>query len=111
MNALRRLRRDADLSQREFAELLGVSVNTFRMWDSGLRPTSARSLVQAQNAVARRANELELLPLAALAKELGVHVRTLQAAARTGALRRISASDHHLAGRCAVHPESPANGS
>ena len=37
MNELRRLRRQADLSQRDFAGLLDVPVNTFRMWDSGMR--------------------------------------------------------------------------
>jgi hypothetical protein len=44
-------------------------------------------LVQAHDAIARRAKDLELLPLAVLAKQLGVHVRTLQAAARTGRLK------------------------
>jgi DNA-binding transcriptional regulator YiaG len=48
MNALRQLRRDADLTQHAFAELLDVPVNTFRMWDSGLRPVPARMLLQAQ---------------------------------------------------------------
>jgi hypothetical protein len=45
MNALRQLRRDADLTQHDFAELLDVPVNTFRMWDSGLRPVPARMLL------------------------------------------------------------------
>ena len=39
MTALRDLRRAADLSQQEFAALIDVPLNTFRMWDSGLRPT------------------------------------------------------------------------
>ena len=38
MNVLRDLRRDAGLTQYEFATLIGIPVNTFRMWDSGLRP-------------------------------------------------------------------------
>src|SRR6185295_8973330 len=38
VNALRQLRRNANLSQQQCAEFLGVPVNTFRMWDSGLRP-------------------------------------------------------------------------
>jgi len=37
VNALRQLRRDAGLSQQEFAELIAAPLNTFRMWDSGLR--------------------------------------------------------------------------
>ena len=57
MNELRQLRRHADLSQRDFAGLLDVPLNTFRMWDSGLRPRNFR-----------------------------VHIRTLQAAVRTGRL-------------------------
>jgi hypothetical protein len=36
--------------------------------------------------VAARAKERELLPLDQLARELGVHLRTLRAAARTGRL-------------------------
>jgi len=43
-------------------------------------------LRRAAAAVAHRKRQLELPPLAQLAKELGVHVRTLQAAARTGRL-------------------------
>lgn len=86
MNALRELRRDADLSQRDLAELLGVPVNTLRMWDSGLRPTPAHMLVRVRTAVARHAQRTELVPLAQLAQEFHVHVRTLQAAVRTGRL-------------------------
>jgi DNA-binding transcriptional regulator YiaG len=86
MSELRRLRRDADLSQRDFAELLDVPLNTFRMWDSGLRPVPARILVRARAAVERRVQQTELLPLGELAREFGVHLRTLQAAVRTGRL-------------------------
>ena len=86
MNALRHWRRDADLSQQDFAELLDVPLNTFRMWDSGLRPVPTRILQQAQAAVERHARRTELLPLGALAKEFRVHIRTLQAAVRTGRL-------------------------
>jgi DNA-binding transcriptional regulator YiaG len=85
MNALRQWRRDADLSQQDFAGLLGVPLNTFRMWDSGMRPVP-RIIQQAQAAVERHARRTALLPLAALAKEFHVHIRTLQAAVRTGRL-------------------------
>ena len=61
-------------------------MNTFRMWDSGLRRPPVRIVTQAREALAAQARQRQLLPLAELAKELGVHVRTLQAAARTGRL-------------------------
>lgn len=86
MNALRHLRRDADLSQRDLAGLLDVPLNTFRMWDSGLRPVPARMRLRARAAVEHHAQQTELLPLAELAKEFRVHLRTLQAAVRTGRL-------------------------
>ena len=87
MNELRQLRGRTDLSQRDFAGLLDVPVNTFRMWDSGLRPVPAPMLLRAQEAVEHHARQTELLPLSQLANELHVHVRTLQAAVRTSRLR------------------------
>ncbi len=86
MNVLRDLRRDAGLTQYEFASLIGIPVNTFRMWDSGLRPVPAHVLPRAKRATVEHARQTKLLPLSELAAELGVHVRTLQAAARTGRL-------------------------
>jgi DNA-binding transcriptional regulator YiaG len=86
VNELRELRRAADLSQRHLADLLDIPVNTFRMWDSGLRRPPAHIVTRAREALAAQARRSELLPLAELAKELAVHVRTLQAAARTGRL-------------------------
>ncbi len=86
VNALRDLRRTAGLSQRDFAELVGTPLNTFRMWDSGLRSIPSPSLRRAKEALTHHAHQNELLPLDQLAAELGVHVRTLQAAARTGRL-------------------------
>jgi DNA-binding transcriptional regulator YiaG len=86
MNELRELRCDANLSQQHLAALLDVPANTFRMWDSGLRRLPAYVVARAREAVAAQARRRELLLLATLARELGVHVRTLQAAARTGRL-------------------------
>ena len=86
MNALRQWRRDADLSQRDLAGLLDVPLNTLRMWDSGLRPVPARILLRAQAAIEHHAHQTALLPLAELAREFRVHIRTLQAAVRTGRL-------------------------
>jgi DNA-binding transcriptional regulator YiaG len=74
------------LSQREFAELLNVPLNTFRMWDSGMRPTPHRFNERASATLTKRARDLEPLSLDQLARELGVHHRTLRAAARTGRL-------------------------
>jgi hypothetical protein len=48
---LRELRRAVDLSQQAFAALIAVPVNTFRMWDSGLRPTPPHLLQRAAQAV------------------------------------------------------------
>ena len=86
MNDLRQLRRNADLSQRDLAKLLDVSLNTFRMWDSGLRGVPVPQLLKARAVVAIHARQGELLPLAQLADEFHVHIRTLQAAVRTGRL-------------------------
>jgi DNA-binding transcriptional regulator YiaG len=57
MNELRQLRRHADLSQRDFAGLLDVPLNTFRLWDSGLRPAPARTLIWARATVAHHAQQ------------------------------------------------------
>jgi DNA-binding transcriptional regulator YiaG len=87
MTALRELRRTVDLSQQEFAALIDVPLNTFRMWDSGLRPAPPHLLQRATVAVMEHARNIELLSLDQLAREFGVHERTLRAAARTGRLR------------------------
>ena len=92
MTALRELRRAADLSQQEMAALIDVPVNTFRMWDSGLRPVPPHVLQIARVAVMEHARNTELLSLDQPARELGVHQRTLRAAAGTGRLRVTFAS-------------------
>lgn len=86
MNEVRELRRGAGLSQHAFAQVMGVPLNTFRMWDSGLRRIPVAMLQRARQTVAQWDGQNELLPLSRLASELGVHVRTVQAAARTGHL-------------------------
>jgi DNA-binding transcriptional regulator YiaG len=83
---LRELRRAADLSQQACAALVDVPLNTFRMWDSGLRPVPPHMLQRAREAVGVHARNAELVSLDQLARELGVHQRTLPAAARTGRL-------------------------
>lgn len=86
MTVLRELRLAADLLQQEFAALIDVPANTFRMWDSGLRPAPLHVLQRARVAVKEHARNTELLSLDQLAVELGLHPRTLRAAARTGRL-------------------------
>ncbi len=86
MYELRNLRRSANLGQREFAALLSVPLETLRTWDSGRRALPTRVMQRAADAVAKHKQQQELLPLDQLANELGVHIRTLQAAARTGRL-------------------------
>src|SRR5678816_3604931 len=87
MSEMRDLRRAAGLTQREFAALLSVPVETLRTWDSGRRRVPFPVLWRARDVVAHHRRQEELLPLLELARELGVHVRTLQAAARTGRLQ------------------------
>jgi DNA-binding transcriptional regulator YiaG len=86
VNELRTLRYAVGLGQREFAALLAVPEETLRTWDSGRRPVPVQFLYQARTAAARHKRRHQLLPLAVLARELNVHVRTLQTAARTGRL-------------------------
>ena len=86
MNALRELRHTANLGPREFAALLSVPLETLRTWDSGRRSIPGPVLERAAVAVAHHQRQHELLPLNRLARELHVHLRTLQAAARTGRL-------------------------
>ena len=105
---MRELRRREGRTQRAFAELIGVPVNTLRMWDSGLRQAPAFALAQAREALARQVHQQALLPLNTLARELKMHVRTLQAAARTGRLevrvcgRSLSGRRRRLATRAAA---------
>jgi DNA-binding transcriptional regulator YiaG len=83
---LRDLRRAVGLNQQAFAALLGASIETLRTWDSGRRPVPLAILQRARRAVVDLPRNTELLSLDQLARELGVHVRTLRAAARTGRL-------------------------
>jgi DNA-binding transcriptional regulator YiaG len=85
-SVLRDLRRAVGLKQKAFAALIDVSVETLRTWDSGRRPVPPAILQRARKAVVDLPRNTELLSLDQLARELGVHVRTLRAAARTGRL-------------------------
>ena len=82
---VRGLRLRLRLSQPQFAGLLGVSAETYRTWDSGRRAVPDAWLDKARELVAAH-DPRRLWSLRELAIELGVHVRTLRAAARSGRL-------------------------
>jgi DNA-binding transcriptional regulator YiaG len=95
---LRSCRKQLGFSQADLALTLGVPVNSLRMWDSGVRPTPERILEQARSAAASAVRDHEPLTLPELAGAMNIHVRTLQAAARTGRLE-VQYSTRSLFGR------------
>ena len=72
-------------SQAAFAAMLGVSPESYRTWDAGRRATPPKMLARAR-ALATHRDDQEFLPLPVLALLIGVHVKTLRAAARDGRL-------------------------
>ena len=72
-------------SQAAFAAMLGVPPESYRTWDAGRRATPPKILARAR-ALATHCDEQALLPLPVLAVLIGVHVKTLRAAARDGRL-------------------------
>ena len=94
-------------SQAAFAALLGVSAESYRTWDAGRRATPPLVMVRAR-VIATHRDDHALLPLPVLALLIGVHVKTLRAAARDGRLpvtydtrttfRRLRARATHAAG-------------
>jgi DNA-binding transcriptional regulator YiaG len=82
---IRDLRLRLQLSQPQFASLLGVSAETYRTWDSGRRAVPDAWLDKAR-AHAATNDPRRLWSMQELATELGVHVRTLRDAARSGRL-------------------------
>ena len=72
-------------SQAAFAAMLGVSLESYRTWDAGRRATPPKILARAR-ALATHRDDHALLPLPVLALLIGVHVKTLRAAARDGRL-------------------------
>ena len=73
-------------SQSAFAAMLGVSPESYRTWDSWRRATPPKMLARAR-ALATHHEDHALLPLPVLALLIGVHVKTLRAAARDGRLQ------------------------
>ncbi len=82
---IRGLRMRLQLSQPQFAALLRVSAETYRTWDSGRRVVPPAWLDKARELAASN-DPRRLRSLQELATELGVHVRTLRDAARSGRL-------------------------
>ena len=72
-------------SQAAFAAMLGASPESYRTWDAGRRATPPKMLARAR-ALATYRDDHALLPLPVLALLIGVHVKTLRAAARDGRL-------------------------
>ena len=71
----------------DFAATLGVSPESYRTWDTGRRVTPPKMLARARAlATHRDDDDHALLPLPVLALLIGVHVKTLRAAARDGRL-------------------------
>ena len=65
--------------------MLGVSPESYRTWDAGRWTTPPHILARAR-ALATHRDDHALLPLPVLALLIGVHVKTLRAAARDGRL-------------------------
>ncbi len=85
-NVVRLCRERLNFSQAAFAARLGVSIETYRTWDSGRRQPPASVVAQARQLAGGSVDE-KPVPLAILAPIIGVHVRTLRHAARMGRLR------------------------
>ena len=73
-------------SQAAFAAMLGASPESYRTWDAGRRATPLKILARAKALATLHRDDHALLPLPVLALLIGVHVKTLRAAARDGRL-------------------------
>ena len=82
---LRACRIELGQSQAAFAAMLGASPESYRTWDAGRRAPPPKVLARAR-ALATHQDDHKLLPLSVLALLIGVHVKTLRAAARDGRL-------------------------
>ena len=103
-------------SQAAFAATLGASPESYRTWDAGRRATPLKILARARTLATHR-DDHALLPLPVLALLIGVHVKTLRAAARDGRLpvtydtrttfRRLRARAGWVDVFRTLHPEEP----
>ena len=85
LRTLRECRIALGKSQAAFAVMLGVFPESYRTWDAGRRATPPQVMARAK-ALATHRDDHALLPLPVLALLIGVHVKTLRAAARDGRL-------------------------
>ena len=85
LRTLRECRLALGQSQAGFAAMLGASPESYRTWDAGRRATPLKILARAR-ALATHRDDHAPLPLSVLALLIGVHVKTLRAAARDGRL-------------------------
>jgi DNA-binding transcriptional regulator YiaG len=83
---VRRVRLTLGLPQREFAARLGVSLESYRPWDSGRRD-APDDVARRALALVRGTNVDVPMPLSALCQLLRINEGTLRAAARDGRLR------------------------
>jgi hypothetical protein len=75
----------AQLRLSQFAVLLGVATETYRTWDSGRRAMPDGSVEKAR-VLALTHDPDRRMSLQELSTALGIHVRTLRDAARSGRL-------------------------
>ena len=85
LRTLRECRIALGKSQASCAAMLGVSPESYRTWDAGRRATPPQVMARAR-ALATHRDDHTLLPVPVLALLIGVHVKTLRAAARDGRL-------------------------
>jgi len=97
-NRVRNLRLALGFSQREFAARLGVSLESYRPWDSGRRQTPDEIVRRALTVASDGEADLPM-PLSALAGLLRINEGTLRAAARDGRL--------HVTTEAAIVPGKP----
>ena len=83
---IRDLRMTLGMSQRAFASRLGLSLESYRPWDSGRRDTPDDVMGRAL-AIAAGDDVDPPVPLSALSRLLGINECTLRAAARDERLR------------------------
>lgn len=82
---LRHLRGDLKWTQVQLADRLGVPHDTYRCWESGRRPIPGEVAAQLSSLVGEERDD-HPVTLPELARELGIHTRTLRAAAKDGRL-------------------------
>jgi DNA-binding transcriptional regulator YiaG len=82
---IRKIRLRLAVSQQQFAALLNVAAETYRAWDSGRRMVPTVWMDKAR-ALQASHDPCQRMSLQELAGVLGVHVRTLRGAARSGRL-------------------------